>query len=134
MARLMVIASPMKTFLLLAAAAIAAPVVMGGPAIAQPAGQLETLPLGQYRCSVPGSAAGQAWVPVSGIDFVIGNASSYTATSGSGTYLATAKTVTFTRGPMKGAKFARRMASILQKYGDEGKLSRVRCVREGPAR
>ncbi len=134
MVRAMIIARFMKTSLLLAAVAIATPLAMGSPALAQPSGQLETLPLGQYRCSVPGSAAGQAWVPVPGMDFVIGNASSYTAASGSGTYLATAKTVTFTRGPMKGAKFARRMASILQKYGDDGQLSRVRCVREGPAR
>lgn len=107
--------------------------VSGGPALAQPAGKLETLPLGQYRCSVPGSAAGQAWLPVEAMDFVIGNASSYTSNDGSGTYLATAKMVTFTRGPMKGVRLERRTNSILQKREADGELGRLRCVRSRSA-
>ncbi len=103
-------------------------------ASAQADGRLETLPLGQYRCSLPGSADGQAWISVEGMDFAIGNASSYFAAGGSGTYLATEKTVTFTRGPLKGTKFLRRGPSMLQKIEEDGTPGRLRCVRVRPLR
>ena len=135
MAAGMIVFQPMTKLNRLTATALAACLAMigSGPALAQPAGKLETLPLGQYRCSVPGSAGGQAWIPVAGMDFVIGNASSYSTSEGSGTYLATAKMVTFTRGPMKGVRFDRRVGSILQKREADGTLGRLRCVREGPS-
>ncbi|WBY15606.1 hypothetical protein PF049_08280 [Erythrobacteraceae bacterium WH01K] len=101
----------------------------GTQAMAQAEGRLETLPLGQYRCSLPGSADGAAWVPVHEKDFAIGNASSYFSTRGSGTYLATDRTVTFTRGPLKGAKFLRRGPSMLQEMNADGPPGRLRCVR-----
>ena len=115
-----------KTFLTLGALACLAPAV---PASAQADGRLETLPLGQYRCSLPGSAGGQAWIPVEEMNFAIGNASSYFAAGGSGTYLATEKTVTFTRGPLKGIRFLRRGPSMLQKIEEDGTPGRLRCVR-----
>ena len=101
------------------------------PASAQPDGRLDTIPLGRYECALPGSAAGAAWIAQDGTDFTIGNASSYDTSRGSGTYLATKKVVTFTRGPLKGMRFARKGRAILQEINTDGSLGRLRCVREG---
>lgn len=106
----------------------------GTAATAAPGGSLETLPQGQYRCSLPGDAAGAAWIPLEDRNFTIGNGSTYRTDQGSGTYLMTGKMVTFTRGPLKGLKFEQTGSGTLRWIDDKGELGRVRCVRSGYAR
>lgn len=102
--------------------------------IAAPGGRLGTLPLGEYRCALPGDAAGPAWVPLEDKHFTIGNASTYHTLGGSGTYLLTGEQVIFTRGPMKGMVFEKTGSNTLQWVESDGQLSRVRCVRSGASR
>ena len=92
-------------------------------------GRLDTVPLGRYECALPGSAAGAAYIAQDHRDFTIGNASSYSSSRGSGTYLATKTMVTFTRGPLKGQMYKRMGASSLREMKDDGSLGRLRCVR-----
>lgn len=107
---------------------------LGAPSLAAPGGKLGTLPLGEYRCALPGDSGGLAWVPLEGREFNIGNASIYHTAEGSGTYLLTGKRVTFTRGPMKGMEFDRTGSGTLRWIDEDGELSRVRCVRAGTTR
>jgi len=107
---------------------------LSSTALAAPGGRLDTIPLGLYRCALPGDAAGLAWVPQNDRNFTIGNASTYQTADGSGTYLHTGKTVVFTRGPMRGMQFSRTGNSTLRLLDDEGQPSPVRCVRNGSMR
>ncbi|MGB3378703.1 MAG: hypothetical protein WBA55_08040 [Allopontixanthobacter sediminis] len=107
---------------------------LGSAAIAAPGGKLDTLPQGQYRCALPGDAAGAAWIPLEDRNFTIGNGSTYRTHQGSGTYLLTGTRVTFTRGPLKGLKFERTGSDSLRWIDDTGEPGRVRCVRSGFAR
>lgn len=109
--------------------ALAGGVCLSAAALAAPGGKLGTLPLGEYRCALPGDAASQAWVPLEDKNFTIGNASTYHTPEGSGTYLLTGERVTFTRGPMNKMRFERTASSTLRWIDEEGELSRVRCVR-----
>ena len=109
-------------------------VPLGAAGAAAPGGKLDTLPQGQYRCALPGDAAGPAWIPLEDRNFTIGNGSTYSTHQGSGTYLLTGTRVTFTRGPLKGQKFERTGSDALRWIDDAGKLSRVRCIRSGFAR
>jgi hypothetical protein len=115
-----------QTTLLLAAAT-----ALASPALAEDSGKLGTLPLGRYLCEVPGDATGAASLAVRGAWFDIVNASSYRSEGGSGTYLATGKTVVFTRGPMKGAAFERSSNRALQRTDGGAPASNMRCVRTG---
>lgn len=94
-------------------------------------GRLGTLEPGRYLCELPGDAAGLASIPLDGMWFDIINASSYTASAGSGTYLLTGKALVFTRGPMKGMKFTRMGARTLKVVGSTGERAKMRCVRSG---
>ena len=114
-----------KLALLAALASLSAP-----PAIAQ--GRLALLDQGEYVCALPGDASGAAWVVQEGREFAITGGSSYRTARGSGTYLMEGKQVTFTRGPMRGAKFMRLGSGLLQQLGRDGKLGRMRCHRAGP--
>ena len=113
---------------------LAACLSLSMPALAAPGGKLGTLPLGEYRCALPGDAEGLAWVPLENQHFTIGNASTYHTPKGSGTYLLTGKRVTFTRGPMKGMEFDRTGSGTLRWIDEKGEQSRVRCVRAGTTR
>lgn len=118
----------MKTArLALFALAIAAPSAV----LAQDDGPLQTLPVGQYQCSVPGDAAGRAWIPIEGKVFTIKNASRYLSPEGTGIYLMTGDELIFTRGPMKNQRFRRMGSTILRMKEADGSLGRVRCVRVG---
>lgn len=101
------------------------------PVLAAPGGKLGTLPIGKYRCALPGDAGGQAWIPLEDRHFTIGNSSTYRTPDGSGTYLLTGKRVTFTRGPMAGMKFDRFSAATLRWIDENGEISRIRCVHGG---
>lgn len=97
-------------------------------------GRLGTLPHGAYVCSLPGDAAGPAWVELPGNSFSIENASVYRTADGSGTYLLAGKRVRFTRGPMKGMKFERNGNASLRRIDENGAPGRMRCVRSGASR
>lgn len=111
-----------KSVLLIAA-------IIPATATAQSAGKLGTLPHGIYQCSLPGDAAGSAWVNLPGKQFTIDNASSYHTADGAGTYLFTGNRVVFTRGPMNGMRFERTSSQTLRWLDENGELSRVRCTR-----
>lgn len=100
------------------------------PATAQ--GRLSLLAQGEYVCALPGDASGAAWIEQEGREFAITSGSSYRTARGSGTYLMEGKLVTFTRGPMRGAKFMRLSSGLLQQVDRDGKLGRMRCHRSGP--
>lgn len=114
-----------KLTLLAAVAGLASP-----PALAQ--GRLALLAQGEYVCALPGDASGAAWIVQDGHEFAITGGSSYRTAKGSGTYLMEGKLVTFTRGPMRGAKFMRLGSGLLQQVDRNGKLGRLRCHRAGP--
>jgi len=99
------------------------------PASAAPGGRLGTLPLGEYRCSVPGDASGPAWRQLHDTEFKIINASTYRTADGYGSYLLTGDMATFTRGPMNGMRFERVSNSTVRWIDSNGKASAVRCVR-----
>lgn len=113
--------------LALPAAALAAP-----PTMPQ-TGRIDTLPLGQYECTLPGDATGAAWHRIPDSDFAILNGSSYEARGSRGVYLLRGSEVTFTRGPLKGLMLERSGRRILRERQDDGTLGRMRCVRTGPA-
>jgi len=108
---------------------ILAATLCAAPALAQ--GELGTLPTGRYLCEVPGDAAGLASRPVDGHWFDVVNASRYVSEGGDGTYLLTGKSVVFTRGPMRGARFAWNGMRALKRTDLSGDLAKMRCVRTG---
>lgn len=103
------------------------------PAVAAPGGKLGTLPIGEYRCGMPGDADRGAWIPLEDRQFTIGNSSTYQTSDGWGTYLLTGTRLTFTRGPMAGMKFERISSVTLRWIDENGEVSRIRCVRGGAA-
>jgi hypothetical protein len=113
--------------LLLAPALLASGAALAGD------GLLGTLPHGRYLCELPGDAIGPASRPLTGAWFDVVNASSYASESGKGTYLRTGMAVTFTTGPMRGARFELASPKVLRRTNLEGPLAAMRCVRSGPA-
>ncbi|WP_459787288.1 hypothetical protein [Alteriqipengyuania sp. 357] len=95
--------------------------------------RIDTLPIGHYQCTLPGNAAGPAWLRVPESDFTILNASSYEAEGKRGVYLLRGSELTFTRGPLKGKRMERAGRRILREKLADGTLGRMRCVRSGPA-
>lgn len=110
---------------------LVAALAAGSAAAAHAGERIATLPGGRYLCELPGDATGPASRPVNGQWFDIVNPSSYVAAEGSGTYLLTGKTVLFTRGPMRGAKFERRGERALRRLDLAGEHANLRCVRTG---
>jgi len=109
--------------------------MLGSGALAgAPGGPLGTLPIGDYVCSLPGDASGNAWEVVPEKGFTIGNASTYHTETGSGTYLLAGDQIRFTRGPMKGMRFVRTGRATLRWLDDKGEPGRVRCIRSGATR
>ena len=94
-------------------------------------GDLGTLPTGRYLCELPGDAAGLASRPVASEWFDVVNASRYVSGGGEGTYLLTGKTVVFTRGPMRGARFEWNGMRALRRTDLTGEMAKLRCVRTG---
>ena len=122
---------------LLAATALctlATPALVGATQPTMPqSGRVDTLPLGQYECTLPGDASGPAWHRIPDSDFAILNASSYQARGARGIYLLRGDQVTFTTGPLRGLMFERSGARMLRERQADGSLGRMRCVRNGPA-
>lgn len=115
---------------LAAAAAVVAAIALPGSAAAQ--GALSLLPTGEYRCALPGSAAGRAWIDQPERDFTIVRASRYRSPRGVGTYLMTGERVLFTGGPLKGVALMRVSSKMLQEIAIDGQPGRLRCHRVGP--
>lgn len=106
-----------------------ATLLCAAPVFAQ--GDLGTLPAGRYLCELPGDAAGLASRPLHDEWFDIVNASRYVSPAGDGVYLMTGKSVIFTRGPMRGARFAWNGIRTLNRTDLAGEHAKMRCVRSG---
>ena len=103
--------------------------LVAAPAFAAPGGPIGTLPLGVYRCELPGDAAGPVGVRVAKEDFTIANASSYAAEGGRGTYLLTGDVLAMTSGPKAGQRFRRLSDGFLRRIEPDGSDGPLRCVR-----
>ena len=109
---------------------IALPLLCAAGALdAAPGGALGTLPLGQYRCELPGDATGPAGIAQPAADFTVTNASSYRAAGGIGIYLVTGDRLTFTSGPFAGTRMHRLGAGFLRQSATDGSDGPLRCVR-----
>lgn len=128
MARAMLRTAAVKSPLALLLAALA---TMPFAVLAQSDGPLETLPVGDYQCSLPGDANGPAWIPIEGKMFRIKSASRYSSPDGIGTYLLSGDELLFTRGPLKDERYQRTGRGFLRMKNPDGSLSRIRCVRVG---
>jgi len=113
---------------------IAASLCCGTNLLAAPGGRLGTLPIGEYRCELPGDATGLGGHPVPDENFAIRNASSYANAVGSGSYLLTGETVVMTSGPKRGAQYRRLSDNFLRKLDKTGQETRLRCVRRSSVR
>ena len=107
--------------------------LLGGPDIsplwAAPGGDLETMPIGDYVCELPGDVTGPVGAHVPGEDFTIVTASSYRAGEAMGSYLLVGKLLTMTGGPLLGKRYERRSAGFVRKLDDSGNPGDLRCVR-----
>ena len=108
-------------------AAMCAVVFLATPATAQ--GRIGTVQQGRYVCELPGDAAGPRGVELPGAGFRIASASRYMSEAGSGTYLRRGDQLVFTSGKRNGERYQVISASFLRKIED-GKVSRIRCVRQ----
>lgn len=108
-------------------AALAA--LLAGPVSAAPGGAIDTLPLGDYVCELPGDATGAAGHRVEEAGFTVVNASSYETARGRGSYLLTGDLVVMTSGPKRGQRFHRLTANFLRLLGPDGSDSAMRCIR-----
>ena len=126
------ITTPLLAASALCALAAAAPIGAMSPAMAQ-SGRIDTLPLGHYECTLPGSANGPAWRRVADADFTILNASSYEKNGSRGIYLLRGNLLTFTTGPLRGQTMVRTGQRILRARKADGSMDPMRCVRAGPA-
>lgn len=98
-------------------------------ASAAPGGRLATLPVGEYRCELPGDAAGPSGHPVPEENFSIRNASTYIDAGGAGSYLLTGERLVMTSGPKRGNRYRRVTDNFLRKVDADGRDTSLRCVR-----
>lgn len=102
---------------------------LAAPALAAPGGKLGTLPLGTYRCELPGDAEGAAGVAQPGEDFAVVHGSGYEMDRGRGVYLMTGDRVEFTSGPLRGVVYRLSGRSFLRRLLADGSEGALRCVR-----
>jgi hypothetical protein len=117
----------MPRFAILVSLGLALPI--SGAAAAAPGGRLATLPVGEYRCELPGDATGPSGRPVSEETFAIRNASTYVAAEGAGSYLLTGDRLVMTSGPRRGDRYRRVSNNFLRKLDAAGAETGLRCVR-----
>ena len=86
---------------------------MTAPVSAAPGGELETLPIGDYLCELPGDVTGPAGLRAPSEDFTVVTASSYRAGGAMGSYLLAGTDLTMTGGPHRGNAPARPALSRL---------------------
>ena len=96
---------------------------------AAPGGPLGTLPLGIYRCELPGDAEGTAGVRQPDEDFRVIHGSGYSTARGRGIYLMTGERVEFTSGPLRRRVYELTGRSFLRRLLADGAQGPLRCVR-----
>jgi hypothetical protein len=106
--------------------------MLAAPLAATPGGDLETLPIGDYQCELPGDVTGPAGLRVPDEDFSVVNASSYRAGSEMGSYLLAGTDLTMTGGPHRGKRYKRVSAGFVRLIDAAGKPGDLRCVRRKP--
>ena len=111
------------------AGAIALALLLAGPVTAAPGGDMETLPIGDYVCELPGDATGPAGLHVPVEDFTVVTASSYRSAGAMGSYLLAEDQLIMTSGPLKGKRYNRQSEGFLRKLDDQGNPGDLRCVR-----
>jgi len=116
----------MRSTIMLAAAALAATSL--APAHAVPGGEMSTLPLGNYRCELPGDAAGPWRIRMPDEDFTIISASRYRANGHRGSYLLTNDNLVMTSGPFDGKRYHRQSYGFLRMIDEDGQPGKLRCV------
>lgn len=102
---------------------------MTAPVAAAPGGQIATLPLGDYRCELPGDATGPAGLHQPGEDFSVVSSSSYRASGSMGSYLMTGDTLTMTSGPRTGKRYRRMSDGFVRLIDERGQPGDLRCVK-----
>ena len=111
------------------AGAIALALLLAGPVTAAPGGDMETLPIGDYVCELPGDATGPAGLHVPAEDFTVVTASSYRSGGAMGSYLLAGDQLTMTSGPLRGKRYNRQSDGFVRKLDDHGNPGDLRCVR-----
>ena len=106
--------------------------VWAGPLAAAPGGDLETLPIGNYLCELPGDATGPAGLRVPEEDFTVVTASSYRAGGAMGSYLLAGENLTMTGGPHRGKRYKRMSQGFVRLIDASGNPGDLRCVRRKP--
>ena len=106
--------------------------VSATPLAAAPGGELDTMPIGDYICELPGDVTGPAGLRVPDEDFTVVNASSYRAGGEMGSYLLIGEQLTMTGGPYRGKRYQRQSAGFVRMLDAEGKAGNLRCVRRKP--
>jgi hypothetical protein len=102
--------------------------LMAAPLSAAPGGALDTMPLGDYVCELPGDATGPAGHRVTVEDFSVVTASSYRAGDALGSYLLVGEQLTMTGGPHVGKRYKRQSGGFVRKLDEQGKPGDLRCV------
>ena len=102
--------------------------VLATPLAAAPGGEINTMPLGDYICELPGDAAGPAGHMVPKENFSIVTASSYRAGAAMGSYLLIGDQLTMTGGPHQGKRYQRQSEGFIRKLDDAGNPGELRCV------
>jgi hypothetical protein len=97
------------------------------PALGAPGGQITTLPIGAYRCELPGDATGPAGLRQPDEDFTIVSSSSYRSGGSMGSYLLTDSELTMTSGPREGRRQSGGFVRLIDSSGLPGDL---RCVKQ----
>jgi hypothetical protein len=103
--------------------------IIAVPAASAATGRLDTLPVGEYRCELPGDATGPSRFPVLEESFEIRNASSYANAAGAGSYLLIGDKLVMTGGPKRGSRYLRLSDNFLRKIDATGEPGTLRCVR-----
>jgi hypothetical protein len=103
---------------------------LAAPAAAAPGGDIDTMPIGDYVCELPGDALGPAGVRVPGEDFTIVTASSYRAGDSMGSYLLTGDQLAMTSGLHSGKRYRRLSGGFVRMISDDGQDGALRCVRQ----
>ena len=111
------------------AGAIAVALLLARPVTAAPDGDMETMPIGDYICELPGDATGPAGLHVPGEDFTVVTASSYRAGEAMGSYLLAGDQLTMTGGPLQGKRYKRQSQGFVRLLDDKGNPGDLRCVR-----
>lgn len=111
------------------AQAIVLALLMAGPLAAAPDGDLETIPIGDYICELPGDATGPAGLRVPAEDFTVVTASSYRAGDSMGSYLLAGDMLTMTGGPLQGKRYKRQSEGFVRLLDANGNPGDLRCIR-----